>query len=75
MLQRFSLVITSLVGGGLLLVAVLLGAQNLEDRPPLNLLVGRSAPLPSGFLIGLALAAGLVGGGSAVALLAPDDDN
>lgn len=75
MLLRLRLLIGSLLAGAVLLLAVLLGAQNLEDRPRLNLLLGTSAPLPSGFLIGLALAAGLIGGGSAVALLAPDDDD
>lgn len=72
--QRLSLVIMSVFGGGVVLLAVLLGAQNLEDRPQLNLLMGRSVPLPSGVWIGLAVAAGLVGGGSAVALLAPGNN-
>jgi hypothetical protein len=75
MLLRLRLVIGSLMGGAVVLLAVLLGAQNLDDRPRLNLLVGRSAPLPSGFLVGAALAAGLIGGGCAVALLAPGDDD
>ena len=79
MLLRLRLFVGSLVGGALLVVALGLGAQNLEDRPSLNLGVGRSAPLPSGFLVGLALALGVTSGGSAVALLAgrrnPEDES
>jgi hypothetical protein len=78
MLLRLRLFVGSLMGGVLLLVALGLGAQNLEDRPSLNLGAGRSAPLPSGFLVGMALALGVASGGSAVALLAGrrdlDDD-
>lgn len=79
MLLRLRLFVGSLMGGALLLLALGLGAQNLEDRPSLNLGVGRSAPLPSGFLVGLALALGVASGGSAVALLAgrrnPEDES
>ncbi|MEB3331979.1 MAG: hypothetical protein VKI83_05760 [Synechococcaceae cyanobacterium] len=74
MLLRLRLLLGSLLGGGLLLVALCLGAQNLEQRPALNLGVGRSAPLPSGFLVGMALVIGVISGGSAVALLLPQDD-
>ncbi|MFN9624258.1 MAG: hypothetical protein ACK587_15725, partial [Cyanobacteriota bacterium] len=58
----------SLVGAGVVVVAVCLGAQNLTDRPSLQLGAARTAPLPSGFLLGLALAAGLLSGGGAVAV-------
>jgi len=71
MLLRLRLLLGSLVGGTLLLVAVCLGAQNLEDRPSLNLGVGRSAPLPTGFVVGVALALGVLSGGAGAALLLP----
>jgi len=77
MLVRLRLLLGSLAGASLLLVALCLGAQNLSERPSLQFGIGRSAPLPSGFLVGIALALGVVSGGSAVALLAgrsPDDD-
>jgi hypothetical protein len=77
MLLRLRLLVGSLVGGALLLLAVCLGAQNLENRPRLNLGVGRSAPLPTGFVLGIALACGVASGGTAVALLvgrSPEDD-
>jgi hypothetical protein len=74
MLLRMRLLLTSL-GSGLLLVLILcLGAQNLEQRPRLWLGFGGTAPLPAGFLVGLALAVGVVSGGCTVALLAPSPD-
>ena len=74
MLVRVRLVVGSLVGAALVLLAVCLGAQNLTDRPSLRLGMGRMAPLPSGFLLGMALAAGLLSGGSAVAVLLADSE-
>ncbi|MEB3200631.1 MAG: hypothetical protein VKK62_08920 [Synechococcaceae cyanobacterium] len=71
MLLRLRLLLTTLLGGSLLLLSLCLGAQNLEDRPSLRLGFARIAPLPSGFLVGLALVAGLLSGGSAVALSWP----
>ncbi len=69
MLLRFRLLLSSVVGASLLVLVLCLGAQNLNDRPSLQLGFGRTAPLPSGFLVGLALALGVLSGGSAVALL------
>jgi hypothetical protein len=68
MLLRLRLVLGSLVGALVVLLAVCLGAQNLSDRPTLQLGFDRTAPLPSGFLLGVALAAGLLSGGSAAAV-------
>jgi|GEM_PF-146362 hypothetical protein len=69
MLLRFRLLISSAVGASMLVLVLCLGAQNLNERPSLNLGFGRTAPLPSGFLVGVALALGVLSGGSAVALL------
>ncbi|MFM9073237.1 MAG: hypothetical protein ACKOOC_07550, partial [Cyanobium sp.] len=69
MLLRLRLVLGSVAGAMLVGLAVCLGAQNLSDRPTLQLGFGRTAPLPSGFLLGVALAAGLLSGGSAAAVL------
>ncbi len=68
MLLRLRLLLGSLVGALVVALAVCLGAQNLSDRPTLQLGVGRSAPLPSGFLLGMALAVGVLSGGSAAAV-------
>jgi len=69
MLLRLRLLISSAVGASRLLLVLCLGAQNLNDRPSLQLGFGRTAPLPSGFLVGVALALGVLSGGSAVAVL------
>ena len=74
MLLRLRLLLASFLGGALLLLILCLGAQNLEQRPRLNLGTGRTAPLPVGFLVGVALVIGVVGGGVAAALLVPSDD-
>ncbi|MEY3757112.1 MAG: hypothetical protein RLZZ263_266 [Cyanobacteriota bacterium] len=74
MLVRLRLLIASLMGGSLLLVILCLGAQNLDQRPSLNLGMGRTAPLPAGFLVGLALVVGVLSGGCSAALLAPGSD-
>jgi hypothetical protein len=75
MLVRVRLVLGSLLGATLVVLAVCLGAQNLSDRPSLRLGMARTAPLPSGFVLGLALAAGVFSGGSAVAVLLADSDH
>lgn len=71
MLLRLRLTLTSLVGGLLLLLLLCLGAQNLDKRPQLNLLMGRSAPLPVGFVVGLAMVIGVISGGCAAAVFSP----
>jgi len=68
---RLRLLLGSLLGGSLLLTMLCLGAQNLDQRERHNLGFGQTAPLPSGFLVGLALAVGVISGGSSVALLLP----
>lgn len=71
MLLRLRLLLASLGGGALLLVLLCLGAQNLNQRTSLNLGFGRTAELPTGFVVGVALAIGVISGGSATALLLP----
>jgi uncharacterized integral membrane protein len=71
MLLRLRLLLASLGGGALLLLILCLGAQNLEQRASLNLGFGRTAQLPTGFLMGVALAIGVISGGATTALLLP----
>jgi len=75
MVLRLRLLLGSLLGGSLLLAMLCLGAQNLDQRERLNLGFGQTAPLPSGFLVGLALAVGVISGGSTAALLLPGRDD
>ncbi len=70
-LLRLRLTLASLLGGGLLLLILCLGTQNLDRREQLNLGVGPSAPMPVGFLVGIALVIGVISGGCSAALLAP----
>ena len=61
----------------LMLLSLSLGAQNLEmpnERESLKLGFGQqSIPLPTGFVVGLGLIAGVLAGGSCSALLVPSD--
>lgn len=75
MVLRLQLLLSSVAGAVLLLAVLCLGAQNLDDRPSLHLGFGqRSAPLPSGFLVGIALVLGVISGGSVGALYSPGPD-
>ena len=71
MLLRLRLLLASFGGGALLLLLLCLGAQNLNQRSSLNLGFGRTAELPTGFLVGVALVIGVISGGTATALLLP----
>ena len=73
-LIRLRLLLIS-VGGGLLLLLLCLGAQNLQDRHALQLGGHRSVPLPTGFLVGIALVIGVISGGTSTAVLLPDQRN
>ena len=74
MLLRLRLLLASLGGGALLLLLLCLGAQNLNQRSSLNLGFGRTAELPTGFLVGVSLVIGVICGGTATALLLPPGD-
>ncbi|NDG74303.1 MAG: hypothetical protein EBX49_02990 [Synechococcaceae bacterium WB8_1B_136] len=74
MLLRLRLLLASLGGGALLLLILCLGAQNLNQRASLNLGFGRTAELPTGFLVGVALVVGVISGGTTTALLLPRGD-
>jgi len=71
---RLRLLLSSLVGGAMLLLILCLGAQNLDQRTSLNLATSRTAPLPTGFLVGLAMVVGVISGGCTAALLMPQGD-
>jgi len=71
MLLRLRLLCGSLLGGTLLLALLCLVAQNLEERPQLRFGFARSAPLPAGFIVGVALVLGVISGGASAALLLP----
>ena len=64
-LKLFSI---NLGSGVLLLLFLCLGSQNLKNRHELNLLNSKSAPLPTGFLIGVSFIVGFISGGSTATL-------
>jgi len=69
MLLRLRLLTGTVVGSLLLLLMLCLGSQNLNQRQELNLGVGTSAELPTGFVVGIAVICGVLSGGSTAALL------
>ena len=62
MLLRLRLLTGTVVGSLLLLVMLCLGSQNLNQREELQLGFGQSAPLPTGFVVGIALVCGVFSG-------------
>ena len=71
MLIRLRLLLISFGSGLLLLLLLCLGAQNLQDRHTLQVGGQRSVPLPTGFLVGIALVIGVISGGTTSAVLLP----
>ena len=71
MLQRLRLLAISFSSGGLIILVLCLGSQNLNVRKNLNLGVTSTASLPTGFIIGLSVAIGFISGGCTSALSIP----
>ncbi|NBV69917.1 MAG: hypothetical protein EBR69_04355 [Synechococcaceae bacterium WB4_2_0805] len=74
MLLRMRLFLSSIVGTFVLLLMLCLGSQNLSERSVVNLGIGKTVPLPQGFVVGLAILCGVLSGGTSAALLAPHQD-
>ena len=72
MLLHLRLMLISLGAGTVLLLLLCLGAQNLKDRHSIQIGPARSVPLPTGFLVGLSMVIGVVSGGSAAAVMLPE---
>ncbi|QEY33200.1 hypothetical protein EVJ50_14115 [Synechococcus sp. RSCCF101] len=68
-LRTIRLALSACGASALVLLALCLGAQNLDERVSLNLGLGRSTELPTGFVVGIALVAGLFSGGMGAALV------
>jgi len=71
MLLKIRILTVSLTSAFVLLLMLCLGAQNLSDRHTLKLGKATTAPLPSGFIIGVSIIMGVISGGSAAAVLVP----
>ncbi len=72
MLLKLRLLSITISSSLLLIIVLCLGSQNLRVRHNLNLGIAKTAPLPSGFLIGISLALGVISGGSTATLLIPN---
>ena len=59
----------NLGNAALLFLMLCLGAQNLSDEVSLALGTSQSVPLPSGFVVGVALIVGIISGSSTAVLL------
>tara|TARA_B100000700_G_C15024125_1_gene847250 strand:- start:768 stop:998 length:231 start_codon:yes stop_codon:yes gene_type:complete len=55
-----------------LFLMLCLGAQNLNTRHSLNLGIGKTAPLPNGFILGTSLIMGVLAGGLTTSILIPN---
>ena len=71
MITRLKLLLISMTSGAMIVLVLCLGSQNLSQKSNLNLGIGTTAPLPNGFIVGIAIALGVVSGGSTLALLVP----
>ncbi len=58
-----------------LLLMLCLGAQNLSERHALKIGNATTAPLPSGFIIGVSIVLGVISGGTITTLKVPSNRN
>ena len=75
MIIRLKILIMSVSGSFVILLALCLGSQNLNNRYSLDFGVAKSAPLPIGFIVGVSLITGIISGGSLTALLIEEEIN
>ena len=71
MILRIKFLSVTIGSSVLLLLMLCLGAQNLNTRHMLEIGGTKTAPLPSGFLIGVSIILGVVSGGSSAAVFIP----
>ena len=75
MITRIKIFTITLTSGAILLFTLCLGSQNMKDRHAINLGAAKTVSLPSGFIVGLSLSAGVIMGGIFTALLLPEKGN
>ncbi len=63
MATRIKLIAVTFSSSLLMLIFLCLGSQNLEKRHKINLIVNKTAPLPTGFLVGVSFTLGFISGG------------
>tara|TARA_Y100001968_G_scaffold317024_1_gene345552 strand:- start:1494 stop:1739 length:246 start_codon:yes stop_codon:yes gene_type:complete len=72
MILKLRLMAISISSGIMVILILCLGAQNLNVRKNVNLITTKSEAFPSGFLVGVAIALGVISGGSTKALIIPN---
>tara|TARA_Y100001968_G_scaffold280565_2_gene277222 strand:- start:1303 stop:1545 length:243 start_codon:yes stop_codon:yes gene_type:complete len=75
MFLKLRLLASSLVSGLIIILVLCLGSQNINNRKSLNLGKSSIAALPTGFIIGLSVAVGVISGGSVRALMISKQDH
>ncbi len=75
MLLLLLLYMGSVIGTFLLLLMLSICSQNINERSVVNLGMGRTVPLPQGFVVGLAILCGVFSGGASAALFGPNGDD
>ena len=73
MLVQLRLLAITFASSLTLLLMLCLGAQNLTDRHSLKIGNATTAPLPSGFIIGVSIGLGVLSGGTTAALTISTD--
>tara|TARA_Y100001968_G_scaffold311585_1_gene333822 strand:- start:1167 stop:1409 length:243 start_codon:yes stop_codon:yes gene_type:complete len=75
MFLKIRLLLISISSSALLILVLCLGAQNLKNRKDINLAIIKSDPLPTGFIVGVSIALGVISGGSTKALMINNSDS
>tara|TARA_Y100001968_G_scaffold318732_1_gene349332 strand:- start:382 stop:609 length:228 start_codon:yes stop_codon:yes gene_type:complete len=68
MILKIKILSATFLSAFVLLITLCLGSQNLRDRYSINIGITEVAPLPVGFISGIALISGIISGGSIAAL-------
>ncbi len=66
---KIRLIALNIAAGLLVFFVLCLGSQNLTKKERLNLGFGSTAPLPTGFLVGVSIVIGIISGGSSASLI------
>ncbi len=75
MMMKFKVLITTITSSLILLIVLCLGSQNLSNRHSINLGLGKTAPFPIGFIVGISLISGVITGGITSTLLSSRQNN
>ncbi len=75
MIRKLLISSLTLANSSLLILMLLMGSQNLNERHSLNLGITSTESLPSGFLIGISIVLGSLSGGMTTLFIMPSQKN